>query len=315
MMNGIGRGILAGMAHDHGHDHPHHHAHSSGKALFLALGLTLFFGLVEVIGGFWSGSLALLGDAGHMFSDSFSLGLAAFASVLAMKPATARLSYGYGRVEVVIALVNVLLMFAVVTWIATEAWHRFVDPPQIRGMAVVLIAFIGLLVNLLVAWILHRGEQTLNTRAAMLHVMGDVLGSVAALVSGAVIMLTGWLPVDPILSVLICLLILASSFRLLRETLNLILEGVPSNIDLQQVGHAMAACAEGVRSVHDLHIWAVSSKHVMLSAHVVIDDLARWPAIHHCLEALLHEDYEITHVTLQPEVIQDSVPVEAIRQV
>lgn len=280
--------------------------------LFLALGLTLFFALVEAIGGFWSGSLALLGDAGHMFSDSFSLGLAAFASLLALKPATARLSYGYGRVEVVIALVNVLLMFAVVTWIATEAWHRFVSPPGVRGEAVVLIAFIGLVVNLLVAWVLHRGEQTLNTRAAMLHVMGDLLGSVAALVSGVVIMLTGWVPIDPILSLLIGGLILVSSFRLLRETLNLILEGVPSGIDLEEVGRAMAQCDEGVRSVHDLHIWAVSSNHVMLSAHVVIDDLYHWPTVHRCLERLLHDRYEITHVTLQPVVVQESVPVEAV---
>jgi cobalt-zinc-cadmium efflux system protein len=298
------------MGHDHGH---HHHDHRvGGKTLFLALGLTLFFALVETVGGFWSGSLALLGDAGHMFSDSFSLGLAAFASLLAMKPATTRFSYGYGRVEVVVALINVLLMFGVVAWIATEAWQRFISPAEVRGTAVMLIAFIGLVVNLLVAWVLHRGEQTLNTRAAMLHVLGDLLGSVAALASGLVIALTGWLPIDPILSLLISALILVSSIRLLRETLNLILEGVPSNIDLEEVGRAMAGSAAGVRSVHDLHIWAVSSNHVMLSAHVIIDDLSQWPSIHKGMERLLHDRYEITHVTLQPVAVPESVALDSI---
>ena len=303
------------MAYSHlmSHDHGHHHAHpTGGKTLFLALGLTLLFALVEVAGGFWSGSLALLGDAGHMFSDSFALGLAAFASVLAMKPATGRFSYGYGRVEVVVALINVLLMFAVVAWIAIEAWQRFITPSEVRGVAVMLIAFVGLVVNILVAWVLHRGEQTLNTRAAMLHVLGDLLGSVAALVSGLVITLTGWLPIDPILSLLIGVLILISSIRLLRETLNLILEGVPANINLEEVGQLMAGSAPGIQSVHDLHIWAVSSNHIMLSAHVIIDDLTQWPSIHKSIEGLLHDRFEITHVTLQPVAVPGSVAVGEI---
>jgi len=298
----------------HNHDHGQHHAHTTGgNVFFLALGLTLLFALVEIVGGFWSGSLALLGDAGHMFSDSFALGLAAVASVLAMKPATTRFSYGYGRIEVVVALINVLLMFAVVAWIAVEAWQRFASPSEVRGVAVMLIAFIGLVVNLLVAWVLHRGEQTLNTRAAMLHVLGDVLGSVAALVSGLVITFTGWLPIDPILSLLIGVLILVSSIRLLRETLNLILEGVPANINLEEVGQAMASSASGIHSVHDLHIWAVSSNHVMLSAHVIIEDLTRWPSIHKSIESLLHDRFEITHVTLQPVAVPGSVGVGEIQ--
>ena len=300
------------MGHHHDHSHQHHSHPIGGKTLFLALGLTLLFAIVEVVGGFWSGSLALLGDAGHMFSESFALGLAAAASVLALKPATNRFSYGYGRVEVIVALINVLLMFVVVAWIAIEAWQRFNSPSAVHGGAVMLIAGVGLVVNILVAWLLHRGEQNLNTRAALLHVLGDLLGSVAALASGLVITITGWLPIDPILSLLIGILILTSSIRLLRETLNLILEGVPSNINLDEVGKAMAGCAPGVRSVHDLHIWAVSSTHVMLSAHVNIDDLSDWPAIHKKMETLLHDRYEITHVTLQPVAVPVSVAVDKI---
>lgn len=301
--------------HHHDHHHHHHdHGRVAGRTLLLALGLTLLFALVEAVGGWWSGSLALLGDAGHMLSDAFSLGLAAFAALLAARPATTRLSYGYGRVEVLAALVNVLLMFAVVTLIVIEAWQRIATPRPVTGTTVLLVALFGLGVNLLVAWILHRGEQTLNTRAALLHVIGDLFGSLAAVVSGSVILLTGWTPIDPLLSLLICALILYSSVRLLRETINLILEGVPGHIDLEEVGRAMAASNPAVQSVHDLHIWAVSSGEVMLSAHVNIGELAQWPQIHAGLDALLHERFGIDHLTLQPVATGGTIPLAALRR-
>lgn len=301
--------------HAHGHTHTHTHTHGThGRSLLLALLLTLGFAIVEALGGWWSGSLALISDAGHMVSDSLALALAAVAAVIAGRPSTARLSYGFGRVEVIAALINVLLMFGVVFWIFYEAWQRFTVPRSVDGATVILVAAIGLGVNLLVAGILHRGESTLNTRAALLHVIGDLLGSVAALLSGVVIMLSGWTPIDPLLSVLIGGLILYSSLRMLAETIHLLLEGVPKHLSLDEVGNAMAACNKHVESVHDLHIWSVSSQRIMLSAHVMIDSFVHWQESRQAIEQLLRERYAIEHVTLQPETVESIVTVSSIRR-
>jgi cobalt-zinc-cadmium efflux system protein len=162
------------------------------------------------------------------------------------------------------------------------------------------VAALGLIVNIIVAWMLSHGEKTLNTRAALLHVLGDLLGSVAALIAGVVIYFTGWTAIDPILSLVICALILFSGFNLLREALHVLMEGVPASLDLPEVGLAMAG-APGVTSVHDLHIWTLSSGTVMLSAHIVIKDMARWQEVLGALKELLHDRYNIEHITLQPE--------------
>lgn len=284
----------------HHHDHHHHHGSTSGKRLIWALGLTLGFAAVEAVAGWWSGSLALLGDAGHMVSDATALGLAAFAATLAAKPPTARLSYGLGRAEIVAALVNAALMLGIVAGIVTAALGRFSEPQSIDAPMVILVAAIGLAINITLAILLSQGEQTLNVRGALLHVMGDLLGSVAALVSGVVIYLTGWTPIDPILSVFICALILISAVRLLLEGLHVIMEGVPAHLKLREVGMAMAA-APNVRSVHDLHIWTVHSGSVALSAHVVIDEMSGWPQIMADLNRILHDRFDIEHSTLQPE--------------
>jgi cobalt-zinc-cadmium efflux system protein len=290
------------MTHEHNHHHDHHHNPPSvGGVLFGALVITLGFAAVEAAAGWWSGSLALLGDAGHMLTDAVALGLAAVAAWISRQPPTLRHSYGMGRAEIVAALTNGVFMLALVAVILVEAVSRLRAPQPVQAAPVMVVAAIGLGVNLLVAWLLHRGEQTLNARAALLHVMGDLLGSVAALVSGVVIALTGWTLIDPLLSLLICGLIALSSVRLVREALHVLMEGVPRHIDLEEVGRALAAHDPRVRSVHDLHIWSLSSGQVALSAHVVVDDMGSWDHVLLKIRRLLHERFDIDHVTLQPE--------------
>lgn len=288
--------------------HGHHHGHDSAPSaswrprnpLGWALVITLCFAAIEALGGWWAGSLALLSDAGHMVTDASALGLAAFAAWIAKRPPSARHSYGLVRAEVVVALVNGLFMIGVVAAIAVAAVGRLRAPHDVAAGTVIIIAACGLAANLIVAWMLTRGVQTLNTRGALLHVMGDLLGSMAALIAGIVILITGWTPIDPILSLLICVLILFSSVNLLREVLHVIMEGVPHNLELADIGRALAE-AKGVSSVHDLHVWALSSGRVALSAHIVVRDLTGWEELLDKLRELLRERYAIQHVTLQPE--------------
>lgn len=288
------------MSHDHGAGPASRHPVTSERLLLWCVGLTLALALVEAVGGWWAGSLALLSDAAHMLSDATALGLAALAAWVARLPPSPRHSFGLLRAEVVAALINGVFMLVVIIGITWHAIDRLRDPQPVAGGVVILIAIAGLIVNIIVFWLLHRGEQTLNIRGAMIHVIGDLLGSVAALTAGLVIWLTGWTPIDPLLSFLICALILVSSLRLLRDVLHVIMEGVPAHLDLPEVGRAMAA-RRGVREVHDLHIWTLSSGRVALSAHVVIEDMAHWEAILDGLRVMLHDDYHIEHVTLQPE--------------
>jgi cobalt-zinc-cadmium efflux system protein len=282
------------------HDHDHHH-HTS--YLPLALAATLLYAGVEAGAGWWAGSLALLSDAGHMLTDALALALAATAAWAARRPPTARLTFGLQRIEILAALGNAGFMLAVILGIAWSAVDRLLHPAPVQGLAVTLVAIVGLAVNLGVAWLLAHGESTLNTRAALLHVLGDLLGSVAALASGLVIQFTGWTPADPLLSLFICALILASTLRLAREAVHALLEGVPQGLTLQEVGRRMAA-VDGVVSVHDLHIWSLSSRHAALSAHVVVRDLEAWPHTLAALTELLRKDFEIGHTTLQPELFQ-----------
>lgn len=288
---------------DRGTDHAHHHlGHAGGYShLTGALLFTLSFALVEAMAGYWSGSLALLSDAGHMLTDSTALGLAALAAWLATRPPSPRHTYGLVRLEILAALFNALLMFGLVAFIAIEAVDRFAQPRQVQGGTVTVVAIIGLLVNLGVAWQLSHGEKTLNIRAALLHVMGDMLGSIAALAAGLVITFTGWMPIDPLLSLLVSGLILVSAWRLLGEALNVLLEAVPGHVDIEAVAQDLAAL-DGVAEVHDLHIWTLSSGKVALSAHMDIHDLADWPRIMTESRQLLGSRHNIGHVTLQPEL-------------
>lgn len=298
--------------HNHGttdaHGHTHAHSHSAvGKTLFLALLLTLGFSVVEFIAGWRAGSLALLADAGHMVTDGASLGISALAAWLATRPPSRRHTYGLGRAELLAALANAVSMLVVVFMIASEAWQRLQNPGSIDGATVSVVAVIGLLINLLVAWILSRGERNLNVRAALLHVMGDALGSVAAIVAGAVIWLTGWTPIDPLLSILIGGLILASSLRLLREALHANLDGVPFAMDIEQLGLALARVS-GVREVHDLHVWPIAAERLAISAHVRLENLQAWPQVLEDLTAVAGKQ-GIRHVTFQPESVAVAQPI------
>lgn len=288
------------MAHDH---HHHDHAHAHTAYLPAALIVTLLYAGVEAGAGWWAGSLALLSDAGHMLTDALALALAATAAWAARRPPTARLSFGLQRIEILAALGNAGFMLAVIIGIAWSAAERLLHPVPVQGLVVTGVALIGLLVNIGVAWLLAHGESTLNTRAALLHVMGDLLGSVAALASGLVIQFTGWTPADPLLSLFICALILFSTLRLAREAVHALLEGVPPGLTLPEVGRRMASI-DGVVSVHDLHIWSLSSQRAALSAHIVVRDLEDWPRILAALTELLHTDFEIRHTTLQPELFR-----------
>ena len=276
------------------------HGGSSTRVLARALLVTLAFAVVEAVAGWWSGSLALVSDAGHMVTDSAGLALALVAAWAAGRRPTLRFTYGFARMEVVAAVLNGLFMCGVVVWIAIEAVARFRTPREVDGLVAMTVAGLGLVVNALVARMLMRGERTLNIRAAFLHVLGDLLGSVAALISGAVILVTGWVPIDAILSVLICALILVSALRVLREGLHILLEGAPLHLATEDVGRAMAR-VPGVRSVHDLHVWQVGSKGAALSAHVVLEQPDAWESALGQVRERLLEEFGIEHATLQPE--------------
>jgi cobalt-zinc-cadmium efflux system protein len=281
--------------------HRHRPSGPSSPAYATALAITLGYALIELAGGIWTGSLALLGDAGHMFSDAFALALAAVAARLAQRPAGHRHSYGWARVEVIGASLNSLLMLVVIVALVVEAVARLLEPRPVAALGMTVIAFVGMLVNAAAAWILSRGELTVNARAALLHVIGDLVSSFAAVVAGAVIYVTGWLPIDPILSLVIAGLIMVTTLRLLRDAMHVLMEGVPPEIELTAIGRALAALP-GVRSVHDLHVWSITPGKAALSAHLEVEDLQRWSDILSAASSLLHDRYGIEHVTLQPEI-------------
>jgi len=262
--------------------------------------LTIAFAVVEAVGGWWTGSLALLSDAGHMLTDGAALGLGAVAAWIARRPPSDRHSYGLGRVEIFAAALNAAVMLAIAAAVAFEAVIRLDRPVAVNGGATALIALVGLLLNIAVMRWLAPHAHDLNARAARLHVIGDLLGSIAALVAGAVIALSGWTRIDAIASLVICVLIAFSSMRLLREGVHALMEGVPHGLSVETIGTEMAS-VEGVRSVHDLHVWTLSGSRTALSAHVVVASMTDWERTLHALQVRLHERFAIDHVTLQPE--------------
>lgn len=295
-------------AHLHAHragdaKHKHYTGDRSLKVLGWAVALTLGFAGVEAVSGFLANSLALISDAGHMVTDAAALGLALLAQLIAKRPPSARYSFGYGRAEALAAFVNGLLMLGVVGWIVFEAIQRFSAPQQVQGGMVFVVAGIGLCVNLAVAWVLSHDKKSMNTRAALVHVMGDLLGSIAALVAGAVIWYTGWMQIDPLLSILVSMLILKSTVDILRESYHHLMEGVPGQIDYLQVGADLEQVA-GVLSVHDLHVWSMSPGQPALIGHIEVRDLQDWPAILAAIKAMLLARHGIDHVTLQAELAQ-----------
>ncbi|HET7362340.1 MAG TPA: cation diffusion facilitator family transporter [Burkholderiales bacterium] len=291
------------MHPEHHENHEHHHPHHerrAGATLGIAALATIAYGVVEALGGWWTGSLALLSDAGHMFTDGAALGLGAAAAWMARQPPSSRHSYGLGRAEVVAALVNAGAMLVIIVALAYEAIVRLREPTPVQGVTAALIAAAGLALNLFFLRRLAPHEHDMNARAARLHVLGDVLGSVAALGAGALIAFTGWTRIDPIASLVICALIAFSSVRLLRESLHALMEGVPSGLSVEAIGGEMAR-VEGVLSVHDLHVWTLSGSRTALSAHVVVRSMGQWERTLVELQRRLHERFGIDHVTLQPE--------------
>lgn len=281
--------------------HAHFTEQRSQSVLAWALVLTLGFAVVEVATGFWSNSLALISDAGHMVTDAAALGLALLAQLIAKRPPSPRHSFGFGRAEALAAFVNGLALLALVIWIDVEAVHRFSHPEAVQGGTVFVVAAIGLLINLLMAWLLSRDNHNMNTRAALVNVVGDLLGSVGALVAGAVIYFTGWMQIDPLLSIFVSLLILKSTVDVLRESYHFLMEGVPDQIDYLLVGADLERM-EGVLSVHDLHVWDMSPGQPALIGHLEIPDLQQWPQILKAVNAMLLKKHGIDHVTLQAEV-------------
>jgi len=287
------------------HDHEHGHGEGNRRALALVLALTAGYTVVEIIGGLLTGSLALLADAGHMLSDNLSLGLALFAAWLAQRPATPNKSFGYRRAEILAALANGVTLVAVSIWVFFEAYSRFSDPPEVLGGPMLLVAALGLLVNAAGATILYRsGGESLNVEGAMRHVFADALGSVGAIVAAAVIILTGWRYADPLISVAIGVLILGSSWKLLKDSTNILLEATPPNLDATDVGEKMAS-AEGIVEVHDLHIWTITSGFPALSAHVLVGRQEDCHTRRRELEDLLAHEYDISHTTLQVDHVGD----------
>ena len=284
--------------HAHGHDHGAARA-AGTRALALSLALIVGFGIVEVVAGALADSLALLADAGHMASDAGGLALALFAAWAAGRPATSQRSFGYHRAEILAALANGVLLVAIAIWIFAEAIDRFRDPGDPLGGWMLLVGVIGLGVNVVAAWLMIRsGGDSLNVRAATRHVLADLLGSVGVILAALIVLTTGWVQADPAVSVLIGILVLASSWSVLRESVGILLESTPEGIDAAEVGRAMVSL-QGVREVHDLHIWTITSGFDAVSVHVIAAPGVDQHALLHQLEEVLQSQFGVTHTTIQ----------------
>jgi cobalt-zinc-cadmium efflux system protein len=287
---------------------PGEHAHGGGvdldragskRALKLVLVLTTAFMVAEVVGGLVTGSLALLADAGHMLSDTLALGVALFAVWLAERPGGSSRTFGFRRAEILAALFNGVTLVAISIWIFIEAGMRFGDPPDVEAGLMLAIAIGGLVVNLAAAAILRpHSAESLNASAALRHVFADLLGSVGVILAAVVILATDWEYADPLISIAIGILILVSSWGILRDSVRILLEASPADMEVDEVGRAMTA-VPGVRQVHDLHVWTITSGFLALAAHVLVDRDTDCHATRRDLESMLHERFGLDHTTLQ----------------
>jgi cobalt-zinc-cadmium efflux system protein len=288
------------MAHVQGHRSSPTAGLRHRKRLTLALVLAGIYMLAEVAGGLLANSLALLADAGHMLTDVAALGLSLFAIWAAQRPATPKRTYGYHRLEILAALINGATLVAMAVLIFAEAYRRWSNPPDVKGGLMLAVACGGLAVNLAALWILHGGrEESLNVRGAWLHVATDTLGSVQAIAAGALISGFGWNWADPLASVLIGLLVVVSSWGLLKDSVGVLMEGVPAHLQLDEVAEVMAA-VPGIKAVHDLHVWTITSGFVALSAHVVVDPECPEDVLWR-VRAAIHDRFGIDHSTIQVE--------------
>ncbi|MDQ3223900.1 MAG: cation diffusion facilitator family transporter [Gemmatimonadota bacterium] len=282
--------------------------------LALVLALTLTFMVVEAIGGWLSGSLALIADAGHMLTDAGALGLTLLSAWIALRPANHSKTYGYQRWEILAALINGAALFGIAGWVVVEAVQRIQNPQPIQAVLFLVVAAAGLVVNLVSLWILHGiRDGNLNTRGAYLHVLGDAFGSVGALGAAAIIATTGWTLADPIISVALALLILVGAWRLVRESTNILLESVPGHVSMVDVQSGMLGVA-GVTAVHDVHVWAVTGELVAMSGHAIVPDLANHPEV---LDRIRDEMCRlgIGHVTIQLEVRHECEEPRAVTSI
>jgi cobalt-zinc-cadmium efflux system protein len=296
-----------GRHHGHGHDHAggaHDHLHgvTDQRRIGWAFVVIAIFMIVEVVGGLLSGSLALLADAGHMVSDTAALGFSWVAIQYGRRPATEQLSYGYRRLEVLAAFVNGCALFAIALWIVIEATHRFMAPVPIIGRTMLIVAFAGLLANIVAFAILHGGNrENLNVRGAWLHVLGDMLGSIAAIAAAVVILLTGWMPIDPILSIVVAVIILKSAWSVIRASAHILLEGTPANLGAADVKADLEARVPEIRDAHHIHVWSINGEEHLVTLHVHpragVAPRAAVAAVRHRLA----ERFRIAHATVQVE--------------
>jgi len=291
-----------GHQHDHGHDHTHG---ANKKVLLLSFIIITGYMVVEAIGGFLTNSLALLSDAGHMISDSISLGIAMLAFMFGEKAASYSKTYGYKRFEILAAVLNGITLIGIALFIFYEAIERFTNPPEVATTGMLIISIIGLFVNILVAWIMMRGSDTkdnLNMRGAFLHVLSDMLGSVGAIVAALLIMFFGWGWADPLASVIVALLVVRSGYHVTKASIHVLMEGTPSNVDVQEIIQLIEQ-TDGIESIHDLHIWTITSGTNALSCHAVVNDQLKIAESEHILRKIEHnlQHKGIKHVTIQLE--------------
>jgi cobalt-zinc-cadmium efflux system protein len=285
-----------------GHDHEPRENAGNERRVFLAMLLTGGFMVAEVVGGILSGSLALLADAGHMLTDAASLALAWAAFRIARRPHDARRTYGYHRFQVLAAFVNGVALIAIVGWIAIEAVRRLLEPVEVLGGLMMTVAVLGLLVNLAAFAILHGGDRAnLNMRGAALHVLGDLLGSIAAIVAALVILGTGWTPIDPLLSILVALLILRSAWFVVRRSAHILLEGTPDWLDIEELRAELTAAVPEVQEVHHVHAWLLTSERPLMTLHARVREGADHHAVLLAIGRFLEDRFGIGHATVQIE--------------
>ncbi|MDA1476342.1 cation diffusion facilitator family transporter [Bacillus changyiensis] len=295
------------MGHSH-KSHSHHHTHHANRqALLVSFILIFFFMVIEVLGGIMTNSLALLSDAGHMLSDTAALGLSLFAIKFGERPATASKTYGYRRFEILAAFLNGITLLAISLYIFWEAYQRFFNPPEVASVGMIVIAFIGLLVNLAAAWVLMKGDtsENLNMRSAFLHVIGDILGSVGAIVAGLLIIFLNLNIADAIASVIVAVLVLVSGWRVIKDSVHILMEGKPKHIDIEALKKGLLSFPE-VKEIHDLHIWLITSDFPSLSCHVVVDEPCDRDRMINQISEYLEKEFKLEHVTLQIEGEQHS---------
>lgn len=296
-------------AHEHsgadGHDHGVSVTEDSQRRVFWVMLFTGFYAIVQAGGGWYSGSLAVIADAGHMLSDTAALFLSWMAFRLSRRPSDERRTFGYHRFQVLAALANGATLFLIALWVVYEAIGRFSEPVEVLGGPMLIVAFIGLLVNIGGFLVLRAGDhRNVNMRGALLHVMGDLLGSVAAISAALIILATGWMPIDPILSVFVSILILHSAWALIRSALNILMEGVPEGLESPVVA-AELGTIEGVAGVHHIHVWGLTGERLMASLHLELREDGRPGPVKAAVRARLAERFGIGHVTIEIDAPED----------